>query len=461
MMRIEKDYLGEVLLDDNCYYGIQTARAKENFAVSGYQVPKVLIKSLAYVKTACAETNNKLGFLDNNIADAISISCKEIIKGEWHEQFVVDPLQGGAGTSYNMNANEVIANLSLEKLGFSKGEYNIIDPLLHVNLHQSTNDVFPTAVKIAVLFLLQDLEKVTAKLQDSLQHKEMEFKEIIKLGRTQLQDAVPMTLGMTFGSFSEAIARDRWRIFKCRERIKTVNLGGTAIGTGLGAPQKYIFKVAQHLRKLTGLAISRSENMIDSTQNLDSFVEISGILKASASNLLKISNDLRLLASGPGGGLAEINLPAMQKGSSIMPGKVNPVIPEMVAQIALKVMANDNTIALCSAMGNLELNQFMPLLAHSILDSLELMKNAVELLDNRCIKGITANKDKCFQHLEHSKTLATVLVPIFGYNKVEEIISAANAENCGIDEIILKQKLLSKEEIEKILSPNAMYKMGF
>ncbi len=460
-MRIEKDYLGEISLDDNCYYGIQTARAKENFAVSGYQIPETLIKSLAYVKLACAETNNKLGFLDDQIADAISDSCKEIIGGKWHEQFVVDPLQGGAGTSYNMNANEVIANISLEKLGFAKGDYHEVDPLLHVNLHQSTNDVFPTAVKIAVLFLLQDLEKVTSRLQESLQQKELEFKEVIKLGRTQLQDAVPMTLGMTFGSFSEAVARDRWRIFKCRERIKTVNLGGTAIGTGLGAPQKYIFKVAQRLRKLTGLAISRSENMIDSTQNLDSFVEISGMLKASASNLLKISNDLRLLASGPNGGLAEINLPARQKGSSIMPGKVNPVIPEMVAQIALKVMANDNTIALCSGMGNLELNQFMPLITHSILDSLKLMTNAIEILDNRCIKGITANKDKCLQHLEHSKSLATVLVPILGYNKVEEIISIAKTENCGIDEIILKQKLLSKEEIEKILSPNAMYKMGF
>jgi aspartate ammonia-lyase len=460
-MRIEKDFLGEIQLEDDCYYGIQTARAKENFAVSYYQIEPLLIKSLAYVKLACAQINQKLGYLEPQIAEAIAAGCHDIINGKYHDQFVVDPLQGGAGTSFNMNINEVLANLALQNLGFTKGRYEKVDPLLHVNMHQSTNDIFPTAVKISVLFFLQDLEKVTANLQATLQQKEQEFQEIIKLGRTQLQDAVPMTLGMTFGAFSEAIARDRWRVFKCRERIKTINLGGTAIGTGLGAPQQYIFKVAQRLRKLTGLAISRSENLIDSTQNLDPFVEISGMLKAFASNLLKISGDLRLLASGPQGGWAEINLPAVQKGSSIMPGKVNPVIPEMVSQVALKVMANDSTIGLAAGWGNLELNQFTPLIAYSILDSLRLLKNAVQTLDQRCIKGITANHHNCSLHLTNSKMLATVLVPILGYNKVEEIITTAQEQKCKIEEIILKQKLLSQKELEKLLSPNAMYKMGF
>ncbi|MFO7896749.1 MAG: aspartate ammonia-lyase [Candidatus Cloacimonadales bacterium] len=460
-MRIEKDFLGELELNDACYYGIQTARARTNFAVSGYKIEPLLIKSLAYVKLACAETNQKLGYLEPDIAGAIAAGCREIIAGKYQEQFVVDPLQGGAGTSFNMNINEVIANLALEKLGLPKGDYARIDPLGHVNMHQSTNDVFPTAVKLAVLFYLQDLEKATAHLQATLQQKEQEFQNVIKLGRTQLQDAVPMTLGMTFAAYSEAISRDRWRIFKCRERIKTINLGGTAIGTGLGAPQQYIFKVAQRLRRLTGLAISRSENMIDSTQNLDSFVEVSGMLKAFASNLLKISGDLRLLSSGPQGGWSEINLPAVQKGSSIMPGKVNPVIPEMVSQVALKIMANDSTIGLVAGLGNLELNQFTPLLAHSILDSLKLLNNAVQIFQQRCLQGITANSENCQLHLKKSKMLATVLVPILGYHLVEEILASATARNCEIEKIILERKLLSAEELQKLLSPNAMYKMGF
>ena len=460
-MRIEKDYMGEMELDDTCYYGIQTARALQNFAVSDYKIPATFIRAFAFTKLACAEVNIDLGYLDSRFGEPICSACKDLINGKYHDQIVVDPLQGGAGTSLNMNFNEVIANIALGKLGLPKGAYANIDPLQNVNLHQSTNDVFPTALKVAVLFYLQDLEKGTARLQENMQHKEQEFKDIIKLGRTQLQDAVPMTLGMTFGAFSEAIARDRWRVFKCRERIKTVNLGGTAIGTGLGAPQKYIFKVAQRLRKLTGLAISRSENLIDSTQNLDAFVEISGMLKAYACNLLKISGDLRLLASGPHGGLAEINLPAVQKGSTIMPGKVNPVIPEMVSQVALKVMANDSTIGYVAGMGNLELNQFTPLLAHSILDSLKLLINAVNIFDQRCIIGITANSDKCLSHLKHSKSLATVLVPILGYEVVEKIITTAKARNCEVEEIILEKELLSADEMQQLLSPNAMYKMGF
>jgi len=308
---------------------------------------------------------------------------------------------------------------------------------------------------------LKDLETEISRLQAELQKKEMEFKDILKLGRTQLQDAVPMTLGMTFGAMSEAIARDRWRIFKSRERIKTVNLGGTAIGTGLNAPRQYIFKVSERLRKLTGLSISRSENLIDSTQNLDSFVEISGMLKACAANLLKISNDLRLMSSGPGGGLNEIDLPARQKGSTIMPGKVNPVIPEMIAQIAMRVMTNDNTIALCSAGGNLELNQYIPLLGYSILESLELLKNSLPILTDKCIIGITANSENCLKQVKLGKSIAAILISRFGYEKVEELVKRSGQEGLSIEEIIIAEGLLSSEEIKKIMSPGAMYKLGY
>ena len=460
-MRIEKDWLGTVEIPDDAYWGNETARAMENFAISDYRLPPVFIKSFAYVKLACAKVNHQLGFLPDDIFGAISWACQQLIDGNFHDQIVVDAMQGGAGTSTNMNFNEVIANLALEKLGISKGTFENIHPLHHVNLHQSTNDVYPTALKLAVLFLLKDLEKVVGVLQTELQAKEMEFKDIVKLGRTQLQDAVPMTLGMTFGAWSEAIARDRWRIFKSRERIKVVNLGGTAIGTGLNAPRKFIFKAAEELRRLTGLNISRSENLVDATQNLDPFVEISGMLKACAVNLLKISNDLRILASGPGGGIAEIILPARQKGSTIMPGKVNPVLPEMMAQVAIKVMANDNIVAQTAGLGNLELNQFLPLLAFSIIESLSLLSRSIPKFTELCIKGIRANAGKCRYNVEHSHALATVLVNKFGYAKVEKLIGKSVENKKKIAEILLEEKLLSPAEIDELLAPANMYKLGF
>ena len=443
------------------YWDQETARAVENFNVSGYRIAPVFINSYAFVKLACARVNHQLGYLSDEISQAIEWACQQLIEGKFHEQIVVDPLQGGAGTSTNMNFNEVIANLALEKLGIEKGSFHKIHPLHQVNLHQSTNDVYPTALKVAVLFLLKDLEKVTADLQTELQAKEMEFKDIVKLARTQLQDAVPMTLGMTFGAWSEAIARDRWRIYKCRERIKVVNLGGTAIGTGLNAPRQYIFIVADQLRRLTGLNLSRSENLVDATQNLDPFAEVSGLLKVYAVNLLKISNDLRLLASGPGGGLAEIVLPARQKGSSIMPGKVNPVIPEMIGQIALKVISNDTIVAQTAGMGNLELNQFLPLLGFSLLESLHMLVNAVPRFTDLCIKDIQANPANCERNVLNSQALATVLVASLGYSKVEELVRETEETGKKIINLLIEKKLFSEAEITELMAPTNMYKLGF
>ena len=460
-MRKEKDNLGSVKISDDKYYGISTVRAKNNFPVSNYKISKKFIKSFAYVKHAAALTNKELGYLDDKKADYIIRACEKIQNGKHHEQIVVDPFQGGAGTSTNMNFNEVIANLALEFAGKNKGEYGYIDPLNHVNMHQSTNDVYPTALHVAILFYLHELEKEIAELQESLQIKEKDFQSILKLGRSQLQDALPMTLGMEFGAYADAVSRDRWRIFKARERIKTVNLGGTAIGTGLGAPKKYIFRVVDNLKQLTGLVIARSENLIDATQNKDSIVEVSGLLKTYASNLMKISNDLRLLSSGPNGSINEINLPVVQKGSSIMPGKINPVILESVNQVALQVISNDNLISLSAGMGDLEINQNLPLITHTMMEMLELLTNATAILNNKCIKDIKANKKTALKYVMKSRTIATVFVPKLGYETVENIIKESMETQKSIKEIIKEKNLLSDKEIDEILSPWNMYKLGF
>jgi aspartate ammonia-lyase len=360
--RTETDWSGEKQIPAGALWGIHTARAVENFPLSGRKVHPELITAFGEVKLACAQTNIQLGFWKDNSkkASAIEKACFEMSQGLLTEHILVDALQGGAGTSTNMNVNEVIANRALQILGKLPGSYEIISPLGDVNLHQSTNDTYPTALKIAAIRLLRLLEQNVFLLQESFQQKEKEFAHIVKIGRTQLQDAVLTTLGREMGAYAEAFNRDRWRIYKCEERLRVVNLGGTAIGTGLGAPRLFIFRVVDRLRENTGLGLARAENLIDATQNADVFVEVSGILKAHASNLLKISNDLRLLSSGPNAGLGEINLPPRQAGSSIMPGKVNPVIPEAVAQAAMKVMGNDLVITQACSSGNLELNPFMP-----------------------------------------------------------------------------------------------------
>jgi len=460
-MRIERDGLGEKLIDDKAYYGIHTQRALENFSISGYRLHPEFIRAFAQVKKACALVNMELGYLDENVGNAIVKACDEILEGKLHEEIKVDAFQGGAGTSTNMNFNEVIANRAIELLGGKKGDYNLVHPLNHVNMHQSTNDVYPTALRVATLTLLKKLEMEIAKLQEAFQKKEQEFKNIVKLGRTELQDAVPITLGMEFGAYAEAIVRDRWRIFKARERIKVVNLGGTAVGTGLGAPREYIFRVTEKLKELTGLNIARAENLVDATQNMDPFVEVSGLLKAYAVDLFKIAGDLRLLGSGPDGGIYELKIPPVQAGSSIMPGKVNPVILEACQQVALRVMGNDQVLTLCAALGQLELNQFIPLIAHSILESLEILINITSILRTRCIESIEPNPEKCQEYLDKSKTLATVLVPILGYKKVEEIVKKAAGSGKSIKEVLIDEGIMTKEQVEKLLSPKRMYKLGF
>lgn len=459
-MRIEKDFLGEREIPEAVYYGIHTLRASENFSLTGYMVHTQLLSAFALIKRAAAEVNAELGFLDGKLAQAISKAADEVYNGSWREQFIVDALQGGAGTSTNMNINEVLANRANELLGEKIGEYKLIHPLNHVNMGQSTNDVYPTALKIAAIWLLKPLSEACARLQERLQEKETEFAGVIKVGRTQLQDAVPILLGQEFSAYAQAIARDRWRLYKVEERLRQVNLGGTAIGTGLNADKKYIFSVNERVRKFAKIGLARAENMIDATQNADVFVEVSGLLKALAVNLGKIANDFRLLSSGPKAGFGEINLPKRQAGSSIMPGKVNPVIAEAVNQAAFHVIASDMAITLAAQAGQLELNAFLPLIAHHLLGSIELLTNCVNMFAEECVKGITANKERCHDFLDKSLAIVTALVPYIGYDAAAETVKAAQNTGKPIREVILEFGCLSEKELDTILDPGVMTRPG-
>ena len=459
--RVETDLLGSLQIPADVLWGIHTARAIENFPLSGQSIHPELIKAYGEVKLACAQTNNQLGFwADTKKADAIEKACFELSQGVLNEHIKVDALQGGAGTSTNMNVNEVIANRALQLMDEKPGNYEIISPLNDINLHQSTNDTYPTALKIAAIRLFRQLEQNVLELQEAFQQKEKEFAHIVKIGRTQLQDAVLTTLGREMSAYAEAFNRDRWRIYKCEERLRVVNLGGTAIGTGLGAPRQFIFRVVDRLRENTNIGLARSENLIDGTQNTDVFVEVSGILKACASNLFKISNDLRLLSSGPDAGLAEINLPQKQAGSSIMPGKVNPVIPEAAAQAALLAMGNDQVIASACSAGNLELNQFMPLVAHTLLESLSVLNNACKILREHCVSGITANVENCRKNVENSTATATALIPKMGYENAGRIVNMAQEQQISIKEAAIKSKLISAKEFEELITPEAVCRLG-
>ncbi|QIA09445.1 aspartate ammonia-lyase [Draconibacterium halophilum] len=459
--REESDFIGKKQLPADELWGIHTARAVENFPISGQKVHPELIKAYGEVKLACAQTNNSLGFWDDNTkAEAIEKAAFEMSQGLLNEQILVDALQGGAGTSTNMNVNEVLANRALQILGKELGDYATVSPLDDINLHQSTNDTYPTALKVTAIRLLRELEQNVLNLQEAFQQKEKEFSHIVKIGRTQLQDAVLTTLGREMSAYAEALNRDRWRIYKCEERLRVVNLGGTAIGTGLGAPKQFIFRVVDKLRENTNIGLARSENLIDGTQNVDVFVEVSGILKACASNLLKISNDLRLLSSGPHAGLAEINLPQLQAGSSIMPGKVNPVIPEAVAQAAIKVMGNDQVIAQACSAGNLELNQFLPLIAHSFLESINLLKNASKIFSEKCVVGISANEVICRMNVDNSTATITALVPAIGYDRCSEIIKMAENSALSIKEAALLSGYLTDKEFEQLITPEAVCRLG-
>lgn len=451
--RLEQDLLGEKNIDNCTYSGINTARALENFDLNGKTVNLNLIKEIALIKKAAAMTNKKLKLLTPEKADAIIKASEEIIEGKFDDEFKISAFQGGAGTSTNMNVNEVIANRAIELLGGIKGDYNLVHPLNHVNMSQSTNDVYPSALRIAAIRLIRKLSNSLSSLQEALQMKENEFSDIIKLGRTQLMDALPMTAGQSFGAYSKAIERDRWRIYKVEERLRQINLGGTAIGTGLNATNKYVFMLTDIIQNLTGLGIARSDYPMDITQNCDIFVETSGLLKSCSVNLLKISNDLRLLNSGPLGGIGEIILPNMQAGSTIMPGKINPVIPEMVAQVSLRVIANDSAITMASSMGQLELNAFTPLIAESLLESLELLDRSVMIFKEKCITGLEVNKDRCLENLEKSLVSATSLVHHLGYDQASSISKKALSTGKTVREILLEEQILPEEIIDKILSP--------
>ncbi|CUU49018.1 aspartate ammonia-lyase [Clostridium beijerinckii] len=454
--RLEQDVLGERNIDNSTYSGINTARALENFDLNSKSVNLNLIREIALIKKAAAMTNKTLKFLEPEKADAIIKASEEVIDGKFDDEFKLSAFQGGAGTSTNMNVNEVIANRAIELLGGVKGDYNLVHPLNHVNMSQSTNDVYPSALRIAAIRLIRKLSDSLSSLQEALQIKENEFSDIIKLGRTQLMDALPMTAGQSFGAYSKAIERDRWRIYKVEERLRQINLGGTAIGTGLNATNKYVFMMTDIIQNLTGLGIARSDYPMDITQNCDIFVETSGLLKSCSVNLLKISNDLRLLNSGPRGGIGEVILPKMQAGSTIMPGKVNPVIPEMVAQVSLRVISNDSAITMASSMGQLELNAFTPLIAECLLESLELLERSVTLFKDKCINDLKMDEDRCLENLENSLVSATSLVPHLGYDKASLISKKALATGKTIREILLEEQILPEDIIDKILSPTEL-----
>ena len=460
--RIETDLLGDREVPADALWGIHTLRAMENFHISGRAVHPELVKAYGTIKLACFQTNRHLGYFpDLPKSDALEQACSEMAEGLLTKHMMVDSLQGGAGTSTNMNVNEVIANRALEIAGKEKGDYSYISPLDEVNLHQSTNDTYPTALKMAAIRMIRQLEQAVLALQEAFQEKEKEFASVVKIGRTQLQDAVLTTLGREMAAYAEAFNRDRWRLSKCEERLRVVNLGGTAIGTGLGAPRQFIFQVVDQLRMNTGIGLARAENLIDNTQNADVFVEVSGMLKACAVSVLKISNDLRLLSSGPDAGLAEIILPPKQVGSSIMPGKINPVIPEAAAQAALMVMGHDGVIAQAAASGNLELNQMMPLIAHSLLESIELLTNACTTLRVHCILGMKANEDQCRKNVLNSTVLVTVLIPVIGYEKACEIVKKAKEEQITVREAILKSGLVNEQQLNELISPEAVCRLGF
>ena len=458
--RIEKDLLGEREIPADVLYGVQTLRGIENFILSRRPVNAALIHAFGSVKLACARTNHGLGWWDDTKAYAIEQACSEMMAGRLDEHILVDALQGGAGTSTNMNINEVLANRALQLMNCPLGDYETVSPLEDINLHQSTNDTYPTALKVAAISLLRVLEREVVGLLEEFQNKEKAFAHVVKIGRTQLQDAVLVTLGREMSAYAEAFGRDRWRIYKCEERLRVMNLGGTAIGTGLAAPRQYIFQVIEHLRSITGLGVSRAENLIEATQNTDVFVEVSGILKACASNLLKVATDLRLLSSGPDAGFGELCLPPRQAGSSIMPGKVNPVIPEAVSQAAMTVMANDQAITFACSMGNLELNAFLPLIADALLGSLDLLTNACSILRRLCVAGLEANEARCRQHVESSTASITALVDAIGYHAAQEIAEHAKNSGKNIRSIVVERGLLSEEMFDELVSAESVTRLG-
>jgi aspartate ammonia-lyase len=456
--RIEHDLLGEREVPSEAYYGVHTLRALENFHISGIPLSTYpnMVRALACVKQACALANRELGLLDEPRANAIVRACEEVRAGKLHEHFAVDIVQGGAGTSTNMNANEVIANRALELLGHERGEYKFLHPLEQVNLSQSTNDVYPTAIKVALRFEIDALIEAMEVLRLSFAAKAAEFKDILKMGRTQLQDAVPMTLGQEFSTYAVMLEEDQQRLREAALLIQEINLGATAIGTGINAHPDYAALARKHLSEVTGIPYVTAGNLVEATQDAGAFVQLSGVLKRVAVKLSKICNDLRLLSSGPRAGLGEINLPAVQAGSSIMPGKVNPVIPEVVNQIAFLVIGNDVTVSFAAESGQLQLNAFEPIIAHSLFDSLIYLRNGCLTLSERCVKGITANLERLSEHMHRSIGIVTALNPIIGYENATSVAKEALSSGKSVAEVVLSRGLLTREQLDEILRPEVL-----
>lgn len=458
--RIEKDFLGEKEIPVHAYYGVQTMRATENFPITGYRLHSSLINAMAMVKKAAAIANMEVSRLNPKLGNAIVAAAQEIIEGKWHDQFIVDPIQGGAGTSINMNANEVIANRGLEILGEKKGDYFHLSPNTHVNMSQSTNDAFPTAIHIATLDLLEKLLVTMEEMHDVFGQKAAEFDDVIKMGRTHLQDAVPIRLGQEFEAYRRVLERDMKRIKQSRQHLYEVNMGATAVGTGLNADPKYITTVVKQLAEITGFPLTGAEHLVDATQNTDAYTEVSAALKVCMMNMSKMANDLRLMASGPRAGLGEISLPARQPGSSIMPGKVNPVMAEVINQVAFQVIGNDHTICLASEAGQLELNVMEPVLVFNLLQSISIMDNAFRVFTQHCLSGIEANRERMKEYVEKSVGVITAVNPHLGYETAARIAREAILTGKSVRDLCLQHNVLTEEELDLILDPFEMTHPG-
>lgn len=454
--RLESDSIGEIEIPENAYYGVQSLRAKENFPITGTKLHPVFIRNLAQIKRAAAIVNRKAGRLKPEISYAIESAANEVVCGMFDREFIVDGIQGGAGTSANMNMNEVIANRAIEMLCGKKGDYSIVHPNDHVNMAQSTNDVIPTAGKLTVLDLLKPLDKSLLRLSDALYQKSNEFDDVIKIGRTQLEDAVPMRLGQSFHAYATMISRDRDRLMQIRSEMYTVNMGATAIGTAINTSPFYLDNIVPTLARITGHPLTQADDLFDATENLDSFVRVSSCLKACAVNLSKMCNDLRILASGPKAGFGEITLPAMQNGSSIMPGKVNPVIPEVVTQVAFHIIGHDTTITMAAEAGQMELNAFEPVIFYNLFDSITTLTHAIDTLVDNCILGITANRERCKSLLDASVGITTALCPYIGYKKAAKLAKESLSSNVPVRTLVLKYHLMKEKELNIILDPYSM-----
>lgn len=454
--RVEHDSIGEREIPVEAYYGVQSLRGMENFQITGHHLHPEFINSLAAIKKAAAMENSAVGLLDKKIANAICQACDEILDGKFHDQFICDPIQGGAGTTANMNANEVIANRAIEILGGAKGDYSIVHPNDHVNMAQSTNDVIPSAGKITAIKLLERAVVQLKRMEEALGQKEEEFHNIIKMGRTQMQDAVPIRLGQEFGAYRQAIHRDIRRFRYAINELSVLNMGGTAIGTCINADPEYVKGIVPTLASITGLELTQAEDLVDGTQNLDAFVLASSLLKTCAVSLSKMSNDLRVMSSGPRTGFEEINLPAKQNGSSIMPGKVNPVIPEVMSQVAFAVIGNDMTITMAAEAGQLELNAFEPVLYYKLFESICALEGGVQTMVDNCITGITANKERIAQLLENSVGIITAICPLVGYQVAADIAKQAIKTGRSVRDLLRDKHMFTEEQIDKILDPNSM-----